>query len=224
MGKKRNTVEQSSDSSESDGSEVMDDATSAERAVLDDARLLVLRGQSDRERGAKLIFDHFWKKFKRFAQHMGHSEDTAEEIASDSIHTVLRALDTLHQSKKFTSWAWQIHRHKITDRFREDKDERMTDSGLSDEKWLALMERELQSGAASSSNPVAILCLRGQFEAFATDQPERHFVVERSAVDGWSDSQLAAFLGRTAAATRTYLKDCRQRLREYLQPCLEDAK
>lgn len=190
---------------------------------LDEARRLLLRGRHDTERGARLIHDHFWQQFFNWYKSRRQSDETAEEMANDAIFKIVEAIDDLRDPAKFQPWAWQIARNVLNDRVRNEKAIGENEVTFDDHGWQALLDH-LPQHAEHDRDGELSLCLKGQFERFAVDHPERHWVFERIVLDGWGDSEFMAALGRTATATRQYLTQCRNRLREYMKPCLEDAR
>ncbi|MBC7622246.1 MAG: RNA polymerase sigma factor [Aeromicrobium sp.] len=189
-------------------------------AKLDSARLALLRGRGDTERGARIVTDMFWRDFKNFYRANGQSDATAEELANDAIFKIVIAIDQLREPAKFRAWAWQIARNELKSRVRDEKESQAREVTLDDDGWQTLFHR---SPNHAPDNPELSLCLTGQFEKFVAEHEDRYWLLERVALDGWGESEVMAALGRTATATRTYLKECRNRLRKYVKPCLEDA-
>lgn len=189
-------------------------------AKLDSARLALLRGRGDTERGARIVTDLFWNDFKRFYRSNDQSDATSEELANDAIFRIVSAIDQLHTPERFRAWAWEIARKALLTLVRDEKDIRAHEVALDDDGWQILMEK---SSNHAPDNPELSLCLKGQFEKFAAEHNDRYWLLERVTLDGWGENELMTALGRTATATRTYLKECRNRLREYMKPCLEDA-
>ncbi len=190
-------------------------------AKLDSARLALLRGRGDTERGARVVTDMFWNDFKSFYRSNSQSDATAEELANDAIFKIVSAIDQLREPEKFRAWAWQIARNELNSLVRDEKETRAREVTLDDDGWQALIHK---SSNHAPDNPELSLCLKGQFEKFVAEHKDRYWLLERVTLDGWGESELMTALGRTAAATRTYLKECRNRLREYMKPCLEDAR
>ena len=58
-------------------------------------------------------------------------------------------------------------------------------------------------------------CVRRAWRAFAADHPERAEALERAVLEEWNTAELAAFLNRSAGATREYVSQCRKVWRGY---------
>ena len=179
---------------------------------------LMQQGGSDGERGAASLFDLLWPKFVRDFQKWGQPLGISEELASDAMLKVLHGVQGLRDAVAFEKWANTVARNTFLSHIRDTQPEADHETTLDEEGWDFLISSTMDP---SQSDPITMICLQGQLEKFFRDHPERAHVIERCALDGWSLDEASHALGRTLAATKEYLSQCRKRLMQYLQPCLE---
>lgn len=75
-------------------------------------------------------------------------------------------------------------------------------------------------GAPDQMDALTRYCLQSQLEKFCQTYPERAHWLERWIMHGDSLHDISAALGRTTAASKEYLSQCRQRLQQHLKQCL----
>jgi RNA polymerase sigma-70 factor (ECF subfamily) len=163
----------------------------------------------------RLYRSHF-AKFTGYFRRCGLPEAVAHELVQE---TFIRALGKLHQfdgRAQLATWVWAIARSQLLSHLRqqgrrpassEDMGEPVDPDSLMSRQSGRLMEQ----GA----------CVRRGFAAFAQQHPERAQALYLAAVEGWTNEELAEFLGRTAHAAAEYLSQCRAKLKPFIAGCDE---
>ena len=192
--------------------------TTSNRDLLAKGLELVQQGGKTGERGAAHLFDLLWPKFVRDFQKWGQQIGVAEEIASDAMLKVLRGVQGLRDPIAFEKWANTVARNTFLSHIRDTQQEADHETTLDDDGWDYVINSAIDP---SQSDPTTMICLNGQMEKFFRDHPVRAQVIERCALDAWSLEDTSQALGRSMTATKEYLSQCRKRLMQYLQPCLE---
>lgn len=196
-----------------------EDAKAVERrGLLADALSVFLKGGADIDKGARALFDLLYPKFVRDIQKWGQKLSVAEEIASEVMLKVLRKAGTMREPIAFEKWANTVARNTFLTHIRDTKEETDHEVEKNEDEWESIHQIFADPG---QGDPATMLCLKGQLEKFYHDHPDRAHVMEGCVMEGWTTEAASEILGRTIAATKEYLSQCRKRLQEYLQPCMD---
>lgn len=193
-------------------------AAALRRARYAQPLALYLQGGKAGEQGARQLFDLLYRMFVRDFRYWGQPDSVAEEIASESMLKIYRYAHTVQDAAAFEKWATQIARNTFLTYLRDNQQETSHETNLDVDEWESV--HQIVANPADGE-PTTMLCLQGQLDKFHQDHPKRANVLERCAVNGWTVEEVSLALGRTLAATKEYLSQCRKRLQQYLQPCLE---
>lgn len=153
---------------------------------------------------------------------LGHllREGITASAAEDILHTVfIKVAERSGQWKgdgAAGAWFWSIVRNTRIDFLRARRLETVVD----DEGWEALTN-QASAGADDPSSQALQECVSYALQRFARDHPERAEALRLLHLEKWSIAQVAAFIGRTAGATKEFLSQCRRVFKPYLKPCLE---
>ncbi len=177
-----------------------------------------LRGGAEAEKGAGALFDLLYLKFVRDIQKWGQKLSVAEEIASEIMLKIFRKASTMREPIAFEKWANTVARNTFLSHIRDTKDETDHEVEKNVDEWESIHQIFADPG---QGDPATMLCLKGQLEKFYHDHADRAHILEGCVMEGWTNETVSEMLGRTLAATKEYLSQCRKRLQEYLQPCLE---
>ncbi len=188
------------------------------RQDLAQALEMFLQGGVQGEIGARSLFDELWPKFVRDFKRAGLAHGVAEEVASDAFLKVLTAGRDLRDPVAMEAWAKRIARNTLFSHFRDTRQTSLHEVQASDEEWAVIHKL---TADPVTGDPSTLLCMNGQIEKFCSDHPDRSWTLEQCAVHSWTLEELSLELGRTLAATKEYLSQCRKHLRRYLQPCLD---
>ncbi len=74
---------------------------------------------AQKEKLANLIFDSFYKPFKRYFEYSTKNHTVAEELTQDTMFKIYRSLETFSPDKaQFKTWAWTIAKNHFRDYLR----------------------------------------------------------------------------------------------------------
>lgn len=185
---------------------------------LEFALTLITQGQQQAERGARILFDAYYGKFKGYFARRGQTAALAEELASETLLKIVLHIHTVQNPKALQGWIWSIAYNTLVSHLRSEHaaDEALIDTD--DAEWEALLESHADT---SQGDSVQWLCLEQQLARYADEHPERSLCMERIVVDGWGLEEISHFLGRSYAATKEYLSQCRKKMQQYLSVCLD---
>ena len=195
------------------------ESTSDKSKQLEQLARRYLQGRREAEVAARDLFNLLWPGFVRFFIHQGAQSAQAEDLASETMFKIYKSMDQLDNVISFQKWANTIARNTLLTWLRDTQAERQAQWTANDEaEWVFVVHSipdERQGDHATR------LCLDSQLKLFMVDQPERAKVLELGALEGWSIEEAAEALGRTLAATRQYISQCRKHLWRYLSVCLD---
>ncbi len=168
------------------------------------------------ERGMEILFRAYAARLKAFFRRQRMNEEETADLLQETFIKAYRAAGQFEGQSKASTWLWSIARNCLLDHVRarcplESLDELMADG-------------EYEPAAAPESACTAERigmrdCIERGFDAFDKQHPDRAEVMRLVVFEEWSMNDIAAFLGRTPAATREYISQCRKRLRQFLDPC-----
>jgi RNA polymerase sigma factor (sigma-70 family) len=183
--------------------------------------MLVAGGGVSAERALTALYRKYRKPLLGFLLRRGVDAATAEDLVQEAFIKVARSADSFRGEAQVSSWLHTLVRNTHLDHLRRAKPE----MALDDEGWAVV---EAAAPASDDTRPDSRLeerqreeCLDRQFRAFAREHPAAASALERVTHYGWAVRDVAAFLGRTEAATREYLSQCRKKLRALMEPCRE---
>lgn len=195
--------------------------TKAPTGMSDDE---VIKGmqQGGRAREAavrSLFFSETARHMRRFFEAHGASADEAKDILQDALIKIDRYAANYRGDGEAKSWFWQIARNCLHDHQRAAGRRSVQFVSLGDEEW----ENVVENTAAPSDCAVgesADECVAKGFETFRVAMPERALALALQ-MDGLSNSDIAARLGRTLRATTVYLSECRKKISPFIAHCRE---
>lgn len=166
-------------------------------------------------------------EFRRYFVHKGVSLQAAEDLVQETIVKVFRNAASFSGGAGFgagsaNAWLWMIAKNTMNDHLRAQKnnDVSLNDEGISEGARSAL-EAEL-----ASKNPHGLIvqsaqdCVSKGIENFAAEHPDRARALEIQ-LDGEDIESIGRRIGRSAAATKEYLSQCKKKLAPFIQHCTE---
>ena len=181
-------------------------------------------GGSAQAVGLRQLYDGKGKAFGRFFIGRGLDSAAADDVMQETILKILKQASTYRGDGNANAWMWQIARNELTNYFRKNHNE----VNLDDEQWKKVEDEDSRKSpadrifqAADNIDPSreAEACVSNGLSRFAVDQPERAFALEL-VVEGLDGNEIADRIGRSYAATRQYLLQCRHHLAPYIKECL----
>jgi len=194
-----------------------EDDAGARRAHADDELVRELRGGGKgRADAVSRLFRRYATEFRRYFRRHGLGDAEADDLVQETFVKIVRACDTYQSDGPLEAWLWAIARNGLMSHFRGARPTVALDA-LEPDGADAL----LAGVGGSGGDPALLDCVRRAFGEFARHYSEGAEALLRVVLDGWEYEELAVFLARTPGATREFVSQCRKRLREHLEPCLE---
>jgi RNA polymerase sigma-70 factor (ECF subfamily) len=171
-----------------------------------------------RDAAVKALYQGHAQPMLSFFVHQGLSADEAQDVLQECFVKVIRGAASFNASGSAKAWIWQIARNCLLDCL--DKRSRLAgrEVAVGVAQWQALE----QSVAA----PVCNLglgvdaCVAAGLEAFGTAMPDRAHALTLQ-MDGLAIEAIGHRLGRSVAATKEYLSQCRKKIQPFIAHCLE---
>ena len=165
----------------------------------------------------KALYDSTAQSMLRFFVYSGVSGDDAKDILQDTFIKIVRSADSYKGEGAARSWIWQIARNCLTDHQRKQARRSTDEVAVNDEQWQAIAETTADS-PAGDGNRTAEECVAQGLEVFARQMPERALALNLH-MDGMSMAEIGDRIGRTAAATKEFLSQCRKKIQPFLAHC-----
>lgn len=196
----------------------------------DDQELLktIAADAGARERAMRKLFDRYHHQVVAFLRSLAGKldRDALDDLAQDVFVKVARSAGTFKGDSKVSTWLFSIARNTWLDHVDKTKRRAEHEETRDPESWGLLMEQGPEQTDEVSATPESALasrqiaeCIARQSKSFAKLFPERAYVLHAVMDFDWSIRDVARYLNRTEGATRTYLTECRTKLRDALMPC-----
>jgi RNA polymerase sigma-70 factor (ECF subfamily) len=186
-----------------------------DNAAIAEAMTLLRSGGKARERGVRELYDRFFLKFQRYFQRHRIPAAHAEELVQEVFIRVLKGCESYRGEAAPAVWLWTIVRNAMVSYHRARKSDVESDAGEPGENDAPLEQ------SMEETPPWVRECLARQMKQFGMEHPERAECLSTIVLQDWGIEELAHFLGRSIAATKEYLSQCRKKLRTYLRQCVE---
>jgi RNA polymerase sigma factor (sigma-70 family) len=185
----------------------------------EDNMTLIRAGGSARNAGVRALFDGSGREMLRFFIHHGVSPTDAEDVLQDTFIKIIRGANSYSGQGNAQSWFWQVARNCMTDFLRK--------KGAYSERYVPFDDEHgnfpgsvAQSDGSGTLELTVDECVSNGIDAFAKDHADRAYALTLQ-MDGTSIEHIASVIGRTAAATKQYLSQCRKKLEPYVVRCTE---
>ena len=178
-----------------------------------------LRDPKRRRAAVESLYSLLAGRLRRFFARHGGSAAESEDWCQETFVRILRSVETYRGGVgEFMPWVWTIARNVARDAHRRSGGRTHVD--IDDLEAADVPADEGADTQARVEQESVADCVRRAFAAFAKDHPTRAECLSWLATDRMDIAAVAGVLGRSAAATREYLSQCRKKLRPYLEPCL----
>lgn len=165
-------------------------------------------------------------EFRRYFVRNGLTLAAAEDLVQETIVKIFRSAGQFTGGASFSdasanAWLWTIARHALIDVQRKSK---ANFDEIDDDSLGEASRRELE-GKLAELNPhanvqkSASVCVSEGLDAFAAEHPDRARALEMQ-MDGEDVASIARRIGRTVAAAKEYLSQCKKKLAPFIEPCL----
>lgn len=167
--------------------------------------------------------------FKRHFLYKGIHLNAVEDVLQDTVLKIFKNASSYHgqggySDSSASAWMNTIASNCMNDHF--DKVNRITrnESSYDEELDPSMIEtdRSMQDRAYDASQSAATQavndCMSAGLENFATEFPDRHAVLTAQ-LDGEDITSIGNRIGRTVAATKEFLSQCRKKLAPFIAHC-----
>lgn len=166
----------------------------------------------------RALYSSLGKRMLNFFVLQGATGEEAKDILQETFVKILRGADTL-RGEAARPWIWQVARNCLNDFFRVKK--RLSAAEVVvDQQQLQSMGAIDQDTDARHRQLGADECFSQGFELFSAEMPDRALALSLQ-LDGLSIEAIGDQIGRTATAAKTFLCECRKKLRPYIERCAE---
>lgn len=165
-------------------------------------------------------------EFKRYFLFKGVQPDAVEDVLQDTFVKIFKSAKAYHgkggnADNSAAAWLHQIRFTCMQDYF--DKHNRWAKQATPYEE--AEHQSRLEAIGADAAANSAITqsvneCVAAGLEDFAAEHPHRYDAL-MAVLDGEEIASLATRIGRTVAATKEYLSQCRKKLAPFIAHCTE---
>lgn len=195
---------------------------STELAMTEEEIIVLIRtGGKALDAGVKALYKSTAQAMLRFFVYQGVSGQDAQDILQDTIVKIVRSAGSFDGTGTAKAWIWQVARNCLIDHQRKLGSLGQHETAVNDEQWARLEETTAAppSSAAGSGQPVD-QCVAAGLGAFSNKEPERAYVLTLQ-MEGLSIQEISQRIGRTLAATKEYLSQCRKKIVPFIAHCTE---
>ena len=180
---------------------------------------LIRSGGKAMNAGVKALYDSAAQPMLRFFVYRGVSGDEAKDILQDTMVKIVRSAPSFNGDGTAKAWVWQIARNCLTDHFRKQTSLAGHEIAVNDEQWNTLEET---TAAPQQCIPGVSVdeCVSAGLDEFAKQMPERAHVLVLQ-MDGFAIDEIGQQIGRTVAATREYLSQCKKKIQPFIAHCTD---
>jgi RNA polymerase sigma-70 factor (ECF subfamily) len=183
----------------------------------EDVVVEIRKGGRAMDMALRWLYDRTGQHMLRFFVYSGVSAAEAEDILQETFIKVVRNVDSYRGDGAARSWIWQLARNCLADHQRAAGRRTEHIVGVDDAQWSELLEatpdpRDCTPGETADE------CVSRGLELFAAQMPERALALTLQ-MDGFSLNEISERLGRTVAATKEYLSQCRKKVHPFISHC-----
>lgn len=171
--------------------------------------------------GVKALYKTAAQPMLAFFVYKGISADESKDVLQETFIKIVRGASTFSGDGAAKAWIWQIARNCLIDHQRKKGSVAINETAVNDDHWEAL-EQTTADPNASSCVPIGSIdeCVSAGLDAFNRLEPERAFVLMLQ-MDGLSIEEIGLRIGRTMAATKEYLSQCKKKVQPFIAHCTE---
>ena len=185
----------------------------------EDAITLIRSGGKARDSGIRALYQAYAQHMLRFFVHRGVSPDDSRDIVQETLVKIVRGAESYSGDGSARAWIWQIARNCLTDHQRKMANHENHVVALDEEHWQVL---EKTTAAPNQANPDDSVeaCVSAGMSEFSKEMPERAYALSMQ-MEGSSIEEIGQMIGRTVAATKQYLYECRKKIQPFIAHCTE---
>ena len=169
--------------------------------------------------GVKALYQNNARHMLRFFVYKGVSGDDAKDVLQETFIKIIRSAVSFGGQGTAKAWIWQVARNCLIDHQRKQASLANREVAINDDQWDSLAERPAEPKPASPKNSVEE-CVAAGLDAFRIREPDRHLVLTLQ-MEGTSIEEIGHRIGRTMAATKEYLSQCRKKIQPFIAHCTD---
>ena len=181
-------------------------------------------------RQQELALQALYRKTAEFRRHFiykGVSVQGADDLIQETIVKIFRRASSYSGSGGFgdssaNAWMWTIAKNVMNDHLRGKKADEVSidDEELGDASRSALEVELANKNPYGMTGQTAQDCVSRGLEEFAAAHPDRHRALEMQ-LDGEDIASIGRRIGRTVAAAKEFLSQCKKKLAPFIEHCTE---
>jgi len=179
----------------------------------------VCQGGRQQDAAVKALYQAHAQAMLRFFVHQGVSAEDASDILQDTLVKIIRSAHGFRGTGSAQAWLWQVARNCLLDfhaaRARWAGRELAVDAA----RWDSLADTT-PAPLACAMDATVDACVASGLDAFAQQMPERAHALALQ-MEGLSIEAIGRQIGRSAAATKEYLSQCRKKIQPFVAHCID---
>ncbi len=179
----------------------------------------VCQGGRQQDAALKALYQAHAQAMLRFFVHQGVSAADAKDILQDTVVKIMRCAHGYRGTGPARAWLWQIARNCLLDHHTARARQAGRELAVDAAHWDTLADTAPAPLACAIGETVEA-CVAGGLDAFARQMPERAQALALQ-MEGAGIDAIAQQIGRSAAATKEYLSQCRKKIQPFVAHCLD---
>ena len=176
-------------------------------------------GGRPRDAAVGVLYRRHAQALLRFFVYQGASADDAKDLLQDTVVRIVRGAEGFDGTGAARAWIWQVARNVLLDFLKRRAVRAGREVAATPQEWAAIADTTAAAPSGDSSAHL-VDCVDRGLQTFALEMPERAQVLTLQ-MQGHAVAEIAQRIGRTAAATREYLSQCRRKIEPYIAHCLD---
>ena len=195
---------------------------STEVAMTEEEIIMLIRtGGKALDAGVKALYQSTAQAMLRFFVYQGVSGQDAQDILQDTVVKIVRRADSYGGTGTAKAWIWQVARNCLIDHQRKLGSLGQHETAVNDEQWARLEETTAAPASPASVRGESVdQCVAAGLGAFSNSEPERAYALTLQ-MEGLSIQEIGQRIGRTVAATKEYLSQCKKKIQPFIAHCTE---
>ncbi|EKD97082.1 MAG: RNA polymerase sigma factor [uncultured bacterium] len=178
---------------------------------------LIRAGGNAMDAGVKALYQSAAQPMLRFFVFKGVSGDDAKDILQETFVKIVRSAASFSGDGAAKAWIWQIARNCLIDHQRKQGNLANHETAVNDEQWQSLEDTTAPNcGTVGSVDE----CVSSGLDKFNRVESERAMVLMLQ-MDGLSIDEIGLRIGRTMAATKEYLSQCKKKIQPFIAHCTD---
>jgi RNA polymerase sigma factor (sigma-70 family) len=181
---------------------------------------LICMGGKAADVGLRALYREIGPPMLRFFVLKGAPGEEAKDVLQETFIRVFKAASSYSGNGSAKSWLWQIGRNCLTDHLRKRGRVQEREVLFDDDGWGRLLESTPAPAQTIVEQDSLEDCISRGVNVYGQQMPDRAYVLTLQ-MEGAGIEEIAAQIGRSIAATKEYLSQCRKKLRPFISDCLQ---